>query len=180
MGVGAYQSVEAGHGTRAIPEGVGAHHRAKAFHVELMADALTRRHDLHVVKGGACPLEKGEALGVAGGLDGQVLLGGSRGAGNVCTNRVIHHQHAGDLGIHTLRVAARSRHGIAHSGEVHKHRHAGEVLEEHPRRHEVHLVARLACQAGCEDGAGLRKGNLVGGSSAHHVFQQAHQGMRQT
>src|SRR5712671_898480 len=38
--------------------------------------------------------------------------------------------------VDALGIAAHLHHRIAHGGEIHDRRHAGEVLEEHPRGHE--------------------------------------------
>ena len=46
-------------------------------------------------------------------------------------------------GIDLLRVVAEGAHGVAHGGEIHHRRHAGEVLQQYPRRGEGDFGGRL-------------------------------------
>ena len=51
---------------------------------------------------------------------------------------------AGCSGLILRRVAAHALHGVAHGGQIDDGRHAGEVLQQHARRHEGDLVVGLA------------------------------------
>ena len=173
--VGAHDGVEAGELARALPEGVGGDYLAEALDVELMADAASGRDDLHVVEGVARPLEEGEALAVAPGLDLEVLgrsLGAARDVGR---DRVVDDERARNLGVHAARVSPAPDHGVAHRGEVDEHGHAGEVLEEHARRHELDLLAGGAGLARLEHAGGLAHGVGIRGGATHHVLEQRHE-----
>ena len=85
VGVGADECVEAG-GLEVgglIRKGVDGRDVAEALDVELVADAAAGRHDANVVERVARPLEEGEALAVAFGLDATVLAGGGLAAHTV-------------------------------------------------------------------------------------------------
>jgi len=49
---------------------------------------------------------------------------------------VVDDQIDGRQRVDLLRVAAEPLHRLAHHGEIHHRRHAGEILCEYPRRHE--------------------------------------------
>ena len=196
MRVGAHEGIEACGLDVACREGVGPHDAAEALDVQLVADAAAGRDDLDVVEGAACPLEEGEALAVAVGLDalvrlarrgdlrprGELRVGAGCGddvLGMVGDDRMVDDERAGDPGVHQCGICSALRRLIAHGGEVHEHGHAGEILEEHAGGHERDLVTRSPREARVDDRAGEALGFLVGPGVAHDVLEQDAEGIRQ-
>ena len=125
-----------------------------------MADARPRWHDTHVVEALLRPFQEVVALLVARELQLHVLRERAGAASRVRDDRVVDHQIAGDLRVDLRRIAAQLGARLAHDCEVHEHRHAREVLEQHTRRRELHLAAHLA-RVACRPRAALaREGRL--------------------
>ena len=179
VGVGADERVEAGELALARIEGVGGDDLAEALDVELVADAAAGRHDAHVVERLARPLEEGEALAVALGLDGEVLGSRARAARDVGGDAVVDDEGARDARVHAGRVSPTLDHGVAHRGEVDEDRHAREVLEQHARGHEHDLFAGGAGAGGLDHARGTLDGLLVAGGPAHDVLEKGDQARRQ-
>ena len=177
--VGAHDGVEARELTRAVPEGVGRYHAAEALDVELVADALSGRDDLDVVERVARPLEEGEALAVARGLDGEVVGRRAVAARLVGADGVVDDERAGDARVHALGVSPALDHGVAHGREVDEHRHAREVLEQHARGHELDLVTGGADLAGLKHTLGQKRRGLVIGGAPYDVLEQHHEADRE-
>ena len=58
------------------------------------------------------------------------------GAEVVHLHRMIDDQLGGQQWIDLLGIAAHLHHGVAHGGQIDDGRNAGEILQQHPRRHE--------------------------------------------
>jgi len=67
---------------------------------------------------------------------------GGRGAVGVDLHRVVDHQVRGLERVDARGIAPHGAHRVAHGGEIDDRGHAGEVLEEHARRHERDLALR--------------------------------------
>jgi hypothetical protein len=97
-----------------------------------MADAGVRRHDGEVVERRLPPAQERVALLVALELELGVLLKRELLGEGVHLDRVVDHELHGHERVDRRRVPAELLHRVAHGGEVHDRRHAGEVLHEHP------------------------------------------------
>ncbi len=138
MAVGAHQRVGEGHAV------LGVDDRRHALQVDLVHDAVARRHDLDVAEGLLGPVDEMEAVFVAAVLDRAVL---GEGVGIVAAvfhgQRVVHDQlhrhHRIDLG----GVAALFGDGVAQAGQVHQRGLAQDVVADHARRvpREVQVAA---------------------------------------
>ena len=182
MGISAHQRVEIHHrcAVGARKAGRRLHdHAGELLDVQLMADALSRWHDAHVLEGFLGPFQKVVALAVALELQLHVLIHAAVAAGRIGDDRVIDDQIARHLGVDLLRVAAQIGAGLAHDGEIDEHRHTREVLEQHARRRELHFLARFACQASSHDAIGHSLGLRLRAPAAQGIFQQHCQRERQ-
>ncbi len=104
--------------------------------VDLVDDAHARRHHAEVVEGALRELEELVALGIPVEFERDVEAEGVGGPVVIHLDRVVDDQVAGDDRIDPVGVSAHLGHGIAHGREIHDAGHTGEVLEDHPRRHE--------------------------------------------
>ena len=145
-----------------------------------MADAASRRNDLDVAKGLAGPLEESKTLVVALRLELLVLLARVLFACDVRDHRMVNNERAGDVRVHARGVSTAGDHGVAHGGKVDKDGHAGEVLEEDARGHELDLGALLAGEARLYHSLGLTHGVFVCGRAANDVLEKLDQGAGQT
>ncbi|GIW20357.1 MAG: hypothetical protein KatS3mg065_0653 [Chloroflexota bacterium] len=134
---------------------------ARILEVDLVDDAGPRRDDAEVPEGGLGPAEELVALGVPLVLPGDVEEEGVGGPEAVDLDGVVDDEVGRDEGVDLGRVAAEGGHGVAHGGEVDDGRHAGEVLEDDPGRHEGDLG--LAAAAGSPGGEGE---DVLGGDDA--------------
>ena len=142
-------------------------HAREVLEVHLVADAGVRRHHLEVVEGALAPAQECVALAVALELALDVVLDREPGRELVDLHRVVDHELGRDERVDPRRVAALVAHRVAHRREVDDRRHAGEVLEQDPRRHEGDLPGRL----GRRDPAGDRL-DLRVGAVPEHVLEQ--------
>ena len=85
------------------------------------------------------PAQELEPLAVAAELQLDVPVEGVRAAEDVGDHRVVDDQLGRDQRVDLPRVTAQVPHGLAHGGQVHDGRHAGQVLQEHPGRGELDL-----------------------------------------
>jgi hypothetical protein len=120
--------------------GCREHHAGEILEVHLVDDTRVRRHHAEPLKRLLRPTEQRVALAVALELEVGVHLKGRRGAELVDDDRMIDHELGGEERVYGLGVAAHRLHRVAHRGEIHDRRHAGEVLHQHARRHERDLV----------------------------------------
>ena len=147
MGVSAHQRVEVNHGGAVGARKAGRRlhdHAGELLDVQLVADALPRRHDAHILEGLLGPFQEVVALAVALELQLHVLIHAAVAPGHIRNDRMVDDQIARHLGINLLRIAAQIGAGLAHDGEIDEHRHTREVLEQHARRRELHFLTRLA------------------------------------
>ena len=82
---------------------------------------------------------------------------------------MVDHELGGDQRVDALRVAAEVGHRIAHRREIDDRGHAGQVLQEHPRRHERDLPRGLGGRIPASDGVDV----LVAPVSEHVLEQDA-------
>ena len=140
---------------------VGAHHRigvsfpaaavghrandpGQVFEVDLVADPRIRRHDFEILKRGLSPAQKSIALDVAPKFQFGVQTKGVDVAEVIHLHGMVDDQFGREERIDALGVAAHFHKGFAHGGKIHDRGYAGEVLEQHARRHESNLFLRRA------------------------------------
>ena len=124
-----------------------------------MDDARPRRDDPEVGERALRPAEERVALAVA--LVLALDVDQERGVGPVLVHldRVVDHQVGGDERVDRGRVTAHVRDRVAHGGQVHHARDAGEVLEDDPRGEERQLGrARIGVRAPGGQRRGGRRG----------------------
>ncbi len=146
-----------------------------------MHDAGARRHDPEVGEGLLRPAQERVALAVALVLALDVDEERGVGAELVDLHGVVDDEVGRHERVDARRVAAHLGHRVAHGGEVDDARHAGEVLEDHPGRHERQLgLGRLRGIPVREraDVVGAHQVGLRGGA-AQHVLEQDLDGVRQ-
>ena len=119
------------------------HDAREVLEVDLVDDARVRRHGLEALERGLAPAQERVALPVALelllGVDAERLGGAER----VDLDRVVDHELDRHERVDRGRVAAHVGHRVAQRGEVDDARHAGEVLQDHPRGRERDLLGRL-------------------------------------
>ena len=130
------------------------------------------RHHPEVVEGPLGELEQLVALPVALELQLDVELERPRRAVGVDLDRVVDDQVAGHDRVDPVGVAAHAGHRVAHGGQVHHARHAGEVLEHHPGRHERDLAAAAAVRAPAGQVPHVGFGHEAAAGVAQRVLQQ--------
>jgi hypothetical protein len=135
--VGAHQAVRVGQHL-AVALG-GEDHPGQVLDVHLVDDAGVGRHHREVAEGVLAPAQEGVALLVAAELDLAVQGQASFVPELVDLHRVIDDQLGRQERVHPGGIAAHLLHRLAHGRQVHHRRHAGEVLQDHPRRHEGDL-----------------------------------------
>ena len=135
-----------------------------------MDDPGPGRHDPQVAERGLRPAQELVALAVA--LVLALDVEGERAARPelVDLDRVVDDEIGRDERVDEGRVATEVGHRVAHDREVDDRRDAGEVLEEHPGRHERDLgLGRLARPPGEQGldvlGADHRRRRRCGGGS---------------
>ena len=159
--------------------GALGHHLRQALQVDLVHDALARRHHPEVIKGLLRPAQQLVALPVALIFPGPVARQGLRPPGEVHLHGVVNHQVSRDLGRDLGRVAPQPGMGRPHGRQIHHQRHAGQVLQQHPPRVEGHRRAVGIPRLPMQDGAGCPFGIRVFVPVAQGVLQQDPQGIGQ-
>jgi hypothetical protein len=131
--------------------------------VDLVHDAGAGRDDAEVVEGLLGPAQEQVALPIALVLTHDVLGSGQRRAEVIHLHRVVDHQLGRDEGIDALGVAPHPGDGGAHRRQVDHRRHAGQILHQHPGRHEGKLLVPrlLRCPPGQGGHVGLRGGAVL-------------------
>jgi hypothetical protein len=112
----------------------------EVFEIDLVTNSGAGRHDAEVVEGGGAPAQEAIALHVALVLALDVLAERLGGAEVVDHHGVVDDQVHRVQGIDLLGGGAEVDHRVAHGGQVHHRRNAGEVLHQDPRRAEADLV----------------------------------------
>ena len=140
--VGADERVRVGLGQRAVAL-TDEHDAREVLEVDLVDDAGVGGHDREALEGVLAPAQEGVALGVALELARGVAREGVAGAEDIDLDGVVDHQLGRHERADRARIAAHLHDRIAHRGEVDDGGDAGEVLEQHARRHEGDLGARL-------------------------------------
>jgi len=120
-----------------------AHDLPEVLQVHLMTDAGAGGNDAEPIERLLGPSEERVPLTVAPVLPFDVGLVCLRGPEEVDLDRVIDDQVHGYERVHRGRVPGGSGHGAPHRGEVDDRRYAGEILHEHPTRHECDVRRRL-------------------------------------
>ena len=170
MGVGADDGV--GEGARRAVVLLGEYHTGQVFQIDLMHDAGIRRYDFEVGERVLAPAQEGIALLVAGELQLCVQIHGVRLGECVHLQRVVddqlHRRHGTDL----FRVVAEGAHCVAHGGEIHDRRHAGEVLQQHPCRRKGDLRGRLGFRVPSGQGLDVAPGNVDAVLMAKQVLEE--------
>ena len=124
------------------------------------------------------PAQQDVALAVALELQHGVELEGVRATEAIHLHGVVDHQIGRQQRVGARGVGPHGRQGIAHGGEIHHGRDAGEVLQQHARGHEVDLLGvRPAHAAGHV--FNVRGRDLAAVFPAQQVFQQDAGGERQ-
>ena len=137
-----------------------------------MADAGARRHDAEVGEGALPPFQELVALAVALVFALDIELEGARVAEFVHHDRVVDDEIDGVQRVDLLRVAAERDHGVAHRGEVHHRRDAGEVLHQHAGRAVGDLAGVAAALRGpFREGADVVEGDRPAVLETQHVLQ---------
>ncbi|MDT4827398.1 hypothetical protein FQZ97_607430 [compost metagenome] len=162
MAVGADQRVGEGHAVLRVDDG------RHALQVDLVHDAVARRHDLDVAEGLLGPVDEMETVFVAAVFHGAVL---GEGVGIVAAvfhgQRVVHDQlhrhHRVDLG----GVAAFLGDGVAQAGQVDQRGLAQDVVADHARGEPREVEVALAPDQLLE-----RIRQRGGIAAAHQVFCQ--------
>ena len=112
----------------------------EVFEIHLVHDAGVRRHDTEIVERLLAPLEEPIAFLVAGELEPRVQVEGVRLSKMVDLYRMVDHQLGRLQRVDLIGVPAQPHHRLSHGRKVDDRRHAGEVLQQDPRRHERDLL----------------------------------------
>ena len=107
-----------------------------------MHDPRIRRHDLESRERFLRPAQERVALAIALELEIGVDLERGRRAELIDDDRVVDDELGGEQRIHAFGIAAHLHHRVPHRGEIHDGGDAGEVLQQHARRHERDLFIR--------------------------------------
>ena len=137
MGVHSHDRVRIGEGIAVFFR--TADHLAQVFEIYLVADAGVRRDHFEIAEGLLPPAEEGVTLDIALVFDLRVLMERLRGAEAVHLDRVVDDKIDRRKRVDLLRVAAQTLHRLAHDGEIHNRRHAGEILRQYPSGHKGDL-----------------------------------------
>ena len=85
---------------------------------------------------------------------------------------MVDHEVRRDQRVDPRRIAAQVRHRVAHHGQVDDGRDAGEVLEDHPRRHERDLGLGGRTGAPSREGLDILAADDPAAGVAEDVFEQ--------
>ena len=161
---------------------IGAEHDlGEVFEIDLMTDAAVRREHAQGTEGRLRPPQERVPLSVTRELELRVAYERVGDAGHVGDDRVVDHEVDRDARLDQPRVATEVGHRVAHRREIDDRGHAGEVLHQHPRGHEL----QLACPC---FGRGTRaigeRGDVVGADVgavfvAEQVLEQDPQRVRE-
>ncbi len=151
-------------------------HAREILDVDLVDDAGVGRHHGQIAECGLAPAQEGVALLVARKLD--FVVAGQRAG--VCVfvdlHRVVDDQLRGQEGIDAAWIAAHALGRRAHRGEIDDCGHAGEVLHEHPRRHERDLRRRFRLRLPARDGFDVRRRHVAAVFAAQEILEENFEG----
>ena len=125
------------------------HHAREVLKVNLVHDPGARGHDLEVREGVLGPAEELVALAVPLVLALHIPAVRLARPREVDLDGVVDDEIGGHLGVDALRGSAEPRERVAHRGKVHDGGYAGEVLEDHARRHERYARAGVGGAPRC-------------------------------
>ena len=108
----------------------------EVLQVHLVDDAGVRRHDAEIPERVLAPAKERVPLLVARKLQLRVQLERVELSEIVDLHRVIDDELDRLERVDAIGIAAETRDALAHGGEIDDRRHAGEVLQQHARRHE--------------------------------------------
>ncbi len=128
-----------GNATRPVSSSSVGDDGGQELEIDLVDDPGSRGHDPQVPERRLRPAQELVPLTVALVLALDVEGEGTGTAPGVDLDRVVDDEVRGDQRVHPRGVAAQVRHRVAHHGEVHDRRNAGEVLEHDPAGHERDL-----------------------------------------
>ncbi len=131
--VRADEGIGEGHAVTVVDDG------CQELEVDLVDDAGAGRDDPQVAERGLRPAQELVALAVALVLALDVVGERIRRPEPVDVDRVVDDEVGLDERVDHGRVAPELGHRVAHDGQVDDGRHAGQVLEDHARRHERDL-----------------------------------------
>ena len=151
---------------------IGHHHAGQMLQVHLVHDAGARRHHLEVGQRFLAPAQEAVAGLVALELDCDVLFQRIFAAEHVDLHRVVDHQLGRRQRVDQGRVATQRLHRVTHRRQVDHARHAGEVLQQHARRHERDFGIRLLLRIPVGDGLDFLRRHLDAVLVTQQVFQQ--------
>ncbi len=120
------------------------YHRCQVFEVHLVHDARIGRHHAEIAERGLAPAQQHVALAVALEFEQCVKSKRILRAELIHLHGVIDHQIGGHQRIGAAWVSAHGRECIAHCSEIDHAGHAGEILQQHARRHEADLFGLAA------------------------------------
>ena len=125
-------------------------HLAQVFQIHLVADAGVRRDHFKVTEGLLPPAQEGIALGATLIFDLGVEVKCLGRAEVVHLDRVVDDEIDRRERVDLFRIPSHALHRLAHHGEIHYRRHAGQILREHPRRHkgDLSILLRLGIPTG--------------------------------
>ena len=155
MRIGADDGI--GIGLHLVAAGHGAHYSRKIFEIHLVADAGIRRHHFEIVESRLAPAKKRVAFHVALKFQFRVKAEGVDAAEIIHLHGMINHQLRGKKRIDALGISAHALNGFSHGGQIHNRGNAGEILQQHARRHEGDFFFR---RAGLPVGEGLDVGSV--------------------
>ena len=127
---------------------IGAkYHRRQILQVHLVDDAGIGRHHAEVLECRLPPAQQHVAFAIASELQRSVEVEGVHRAEVVHLYGVVDHQVGGQQRVGAVRVGTHGGQRVAHGGQVDNTRYAGEILQQHARRHEADLFAVGALSA---------------------------------
>ena len=118
----------------------GHNNLREVFQIHLMNDPRLRRHDVEVVKRLLSPLEKFVPFPIALKFLLRVIRQRHVAAEIIHLHRVIDHQIDRHQRIDSSRISTSALHRGPHGGQIDHGRHAGQVLQNHPRDLKWHLA----------------------------------------
>jgi hypothetical protein len=136
MGVGSDERVGEGHAVALVDD------RSQELEIDLVDDAGPRRDDAQVAERRLGPTQQLVALAVPLVLALDVERERITGAEAIDLDGVVDDEVGRHERVDPGRIAAQVGHRVPHHGEIDDRRHAGEVLHDHPRRHERDLSLR--------------------------------------